>query len=272
MSNIPILPAPTDRGLLYGDGVFRTLAWRAGEPVAWAEQHAKLAADGARLGIAAPGAEALRAALQAACGDRASAAIRITLTRGSAPRGYLPPADPAPCCYVGVGDLPDYPLAWADGLVVRWCRLRLARQPALAGIKHLNRLEQVLARSEWRDPAIAEGLCRDTAGWVIGGVQSNLLLRRGERVLTPRLDQVGIAGVSRDRACRALAAAGWRVREARLRPADLLAADELVLTNALWGVWPVAELQADEGLPGRHYTERRLYAALRPTLAPWRAA
>jgi aminodeoxychorismate lyase apoprotein (EC 4.1.3.38) len=82
---------------------------------------------------------------------------------------------------------------------VRVCQLRLSRQPALAGIKHLNRLENVLARSEWQDPDIMEGLLLDDTGCVIGGTMTNLLAVRGRRLFTPDLSTSGIAGVTRER-------------------------------------------------------------------------
>jgi 4-amino-4-deoxychorismate lyase len=132
----------------------------------------------------------------------------------------------------------------SGGAVLRVCDLRLGLQPRLAGIKHLNRLENVLARAEWSDPAIHEGLLLDQDGWVISGCMSNLFVVRAGELHTPCLARCGVAGVTRARLMRLAAEAGMRVQEVDLDLAALLAADELFLTNSLIGLWPVARLQA----------------------------
>lgn len=138
---------------------------------------------------------------------------------------------------------------YRTGLRLRWCRLRLARQPALAGLKHLNRLEQVLARSEWRDPRIDEGLCLDTGGNVVCATTANLFVVRGGVLATPALDQCGVAGVARA-FLLARARRRWPVQVRALRPAELLAADELFLCNAVRGVMPVRALGERRWQPG----------------------
>lgn len=232
-----------DRGLLYGDGVFRTLRVSAGKIDWWADHYAKLAADARALGLDCPPEDLLRTeCLEASQAN--DCAIRITLTRGSGPRGYSPPADATPTRIVHAAALPGYPAAYsAEGIRVRWCSLKLGHQPRLAGIKHLNRLENILARAEWSDPEIVEGLLLDEAGWVIGGVTSNLLAVRGKTLFTPDLGKCGVTGVARMRIMRAARQNGLAVREAHLRPQDVYKADELCVCNSLIGVWRVKMIE-----------------------------
>ncbi len=231
-----------DRGLAYGDGVFRTLRTRAGQPLWWRDHYRKLAADCAALGLACPDEARLHAEV---CGAAVAGegVVRITVTRGAGTRGYAVPPGLVTTRIVSPAPLPAYAEDTApDDVTVRWCTLRLARQPRLAGIKHLNRLENVLARAEWDDPAIFEGLLCDDGGAVIGGVMSNLLVARGGDLYTPDLSQCGVAGVARARLLRAAARLGIRTHIDRLPPAAILAADEVMICNSVIGVRRVARL------------------------------
>ena len=231
-----------DRGLAYGDGVFRTLRTQAGQPLWWRDQYDKLAADCAALGLDCPDEGGLLAEVcQAAEGGEG--VVKIVLTRGASARGYARTIGQACTRIVMAVPLPPHarPDAPVD-VTVRWCDLRLARQPRLAGIKHLNRLENVLARAEWDDRSIAEGLLCDDSGAVIGGVMSNLLLAKGRELFTPDLSQCGVAGVARTRLLRAVARRGIRVHVERLPSAAILAADEVMLCNSVIGVRRVARL------------------------------
>lgn len=231
-----------DRGLAYGDGVFRTLRVRAGEPLWWRDHYAKLAADCSALMLACPDEAGLYAEVcrVAAAGQ---GVVKVVLTRGTGARGYAPPQEPFATRIVMPAPLPALAQAHApDDITARWCTLRLARQPRLAGIKHLNRLENVLARAEWSDPAIAEGLLCDDSGAVIGGVMSNLLVVKDGELWTPELSQCGVAGVARTRLLRAAVRRGIRTHIDRLPPAAILAADEVMICNSVIGVRRVARV------------------------------
>lgn len=232
---------PLDRGLQYGDGVFRTLRVENGKPRWWEEQLAKLDSDAARLGVVCPEASQWWADLARLTGRLSRGVIKLLLTRGGGVRGYRPPEAAAATRILIYDPAPLVSDGWpVDGLNVRVCDLRLSAQPALAGIKHLNRLENVLARAEWNTPEIQEGLMLDTAGNVISGVMSNLFLWREARLLTPRLEQCGVAGVARDRLLRRATAAGIAVQETRIGRDEVLAADEIMLSNSLIGLRRVA--------------------------------
>jgi 4-amino-4-deoxychorismate lyase len=177
------------------------------------------------------------------------------LTRGAGARGYAPPVGQTGSRLVLSAPLPAYAQADApDAIHARWCALRLARQPRLAGIKHLNRLENVLARAEWDDPAIFEGLLCDDRGAVIGGVMSNLLVMKGGGLYTPDLSECGVAGVARTRLLRAAARLGIPTHIDRLTPAAILAADEVMICNSVIGVRRVARLD-DATWPPAGWTE-----------------
>jgi 4-amino-4-deoxychorismate lyase len=241
----------TDRGLHYGDGLFETIAVRLSAPCLWSEHLDRLCLGAARLGIPLPDPGLLLhecLALSQGVGD---GVLKLILTRGSGGRGYRPPVAPFPTRILALYPLPGYPSDWGDtGVAVRWCQTSLGESPSLAGIKHLNRLEQVLARSEWDDEGIAEGLMCDPRGRVIAGTMSNLFVYTGGRLLTPRLNTCGVAGTVRGLVLRLAPGLGVGVAEVDLRLENLVTADGAFLTNAVLGVWPVRRLGGIDYDPG----------------------
>lgn len=240
-----------DRGLAYGDGVFRTLRVRSGAPLHWRRQYAKLAGDCAALGICCPDEAVLEPEVRAVIRDAADCALKIIITRGSGARGYRYAEDTEPTRVVLSAPRPVYPGGYAtSGVKVRRCALRLSHQPALAGVKHLNRLENVIARAEWTDADIAEGILCDREDHVVGGTMTNLFMARGGTLETPKLERCGVAGVTRDRVIEGALRQGIPCRVENLSWMEMLSADELFLVNSLAGVWPVRELAERKWLPG----------------------
>lgn len=231
--------AAVDRGLLYGDGVFRTLRVEAGRPRWWGDHLDRLRDDAARLDIPFPSEAVWRADL--ADLPARDGVLRLTVTRGQGPRGYAPSSKTVPTrvAQFFAQALPGFN---SEGAHLRLCRLRLAAQPALAGVKHLNRLENILARAEWDDPGIAEGLLCDMDRHLIGGVSSNLFLLRGDALATPRLDRCGVAGVTRARLMQRADRLGLQACEATLSLNDLDTADALFYVNSVQGLRWVAEM------------------------------
>jgi len=233
-----------DRGLAYGDGVFRTLAIQSGAPLQWRRQYAKLAADCAIVGIAPPAEPLLRDEVTRIAQAEQHCALKVIVTRGPGERGYRYDERTAAVRIVLSSPYPKYPRSYYDrGVRVRRCRLRLASQPALAGIKHLNRLENVLARAEWTDSETAEGLLLDNGDFVIGGTMSNLFIARSGTLITPDLGRCGVAGVTRDRVIDAASVHGVACTIGKITWSEVLGADEAFLVNSLAGVWPVSELE-----------------------------
>jgi 4-amino-4-deoxychorismate lyase len=226
---------PGDRGLAYGDGLFETMRVHA-RRVAWLDAHlARLGQDAARLRIDQPADDWLRERIaELVAGAPRDAVLKLVLTRGTGGRGYAPARDLQPTLLLALHPIPP-PLPAA--LVVRWCATRVAIQPALAGIKHLNRLEQVLARAESTTSSIHEGLMLDTADEVVGATAANLFVRAFGEWITPPVDRRGIAGIAR----------GWVLANEPARIATLTRtmveeADAVFLCNAVRGILPVTRL------------------------------
>jgi 4-amino-4-deoxychorismate lyase len=232
-----------DRGLAYGDGLFETIAVSAGQPTLLNRHMARLAEGCARLNI--PIDLSLACAQVLAFSQQLGEGVaKLMLTRGDGQRGYAPPQPTQPHLILQAGAKPVYPSAYAEqGVRLFACATRLAEQPLLAGLKHLNRLEQVLARSEWHDAEHAEGLMLDTSGRVIEGVYSNIMLARAGVLVTADLSRCGVAGVMRAELLAHAAAQGVECQVRDIRYAELLAADEILLCNSVYGVWPVRALQ-----------------------------
>ena len=233
---------PLDRGLRYGDGLFETMAVQDGR-ARFAAWHLARLLDGARrLALPLPDQQLMLGQIAAAWpGGRG--VVKLIWTRGAAGRGYRPPAHGVSTCIVAGFDWPVWPPgAWSDGVRLRYCRTRLGCNPVLAGIKHLNRLEQVLARAEWDDESVAEGLMLDDRDHVISGTQTNLFAVIAGQIVTPALHQCGVAGVMRRAFCAWAAEHASAVIERSLLPDEFETASEIFVTNALIGAWPVREL------------------------------
>lgn len=243
--------AVTDRGFVYGDGVFRSLLVQQGGPRCWARQYRKLAHDCARLALPCPEQGVLAGEVARAARGQGDCVVKIIVTRGSGERGYAPPPSPAPTRVVMASALPRYPQEFANrGVAVHLCGTRLAAQPRLAGVKHLNRLENVLARAEWTDPAVPEGLMLDEEGNAIGGTMTNLFINEGGALVTPELSRCGVAGVTRERVQAAAARHGVPCRAEPIKLERVLAAREVLLVNSVIGSWPVKALAGASWQPG----------------------
>ena len=242
----------TDRGLGYGDGVFRTMRVRGGIALQWARHYAKLASDCSAIGIRCPAQALLAQEIERTCdGATPEHTVKIVVTRGAGPRGYAYADDLQPTRLVYSAPYAAYPPEYASaGVCVRRCRLTLAVQPALAGIKHLNRLENVLARAEWSDPALAEGLLCDAAGNLIGGTMTNVFIAKDGALSTPALTRCGVAGVTRDRVIDAAHAHGVACSIRDIGWDELSGAEEVILVNSLAGAWPVREIDGVALKPG----------------------
>ncbi len=234
-----------DRGLSYGDGVFETVKCLQGQLCLWPLHHSRLLAGLQRLGIAfdAQLARRVSADLQLLSQRIANAdgVVKLIITRGVGGRGYQAPSPAKPSVIITFSPAPHYPPSYTDeGIKLFLCETRLGVNPQLAGIKHLNRLEQVMARREWRAP-YAEGVVRDINGVIVEGTMSNLFVERDGELLTPSLNEAGVAGTVRRWVIDFCVHEGIVVREARLVLNDLLQADGLFMTNSLIGIWPVQQ-------------------------------
>ena len=231
--------APDDRTLAYGDGLFETMRAHRGTLPWWDAHWRRLQLGATALRIPLPQHDQVHAqALRLL--DGGDGVLKLQLGRGSGGRGYAPPTAPVPTWILSRHPLP--PVTPAGGLVLRWCDTRLSLQPLLAGLKHCNRLEQVLARLEWQaedttDGDADEGLMRSTEGDVVSATAANLFVLHGRRWRTPLLDRCGVAGT-----CRRWLLDHFDIETGRLSVTDIETADAVVLTNAVRGILPVARL------------------------------
>lgn len=233
-----------DRGFMYGDGVFRTMLMQRGQPLWWDDHYDKLNGDCAALKITCPAKEAFWQALQLIGIHEPECVVKIIVTRGQGARGYLVDTSVQPTYVVSTSPRSLHPENYRKtGVKVRLCDLRLADQPLLAGIKHLNRLENVLARMEWDDSSIAEGLMLDESGHVISGTMTNLVLVKDGGLIVPDLRLCGVAGVTRQRIVTWAAEQQIPVSVQPVPLPLLMDADEALLCNSVIGVWQIAEFQ-----------------------------
>jgi 4-amino-4-deoxychorismate lyase len=234
---------PADRGLAYGDGLFETMAASDGR-IRWLDLHLDRLEEGCRrLEIPAPSRSLVTREIDACCPREGRVVVKLIVTRGPGARGYPPPEAATPTRVLAISQWPDYPDSYyRDGIGMRTCKLRLGENPALAGIKHLCRLEQVLAQLELRGQAVQQGLMLDASGCVAQGTSSNIFCVAGGELATPTLTRCGIKGVMRRVVLDAARRLGIRAEERDVVPTELTQTDEVFVTNALFGIWPVTQL------------------------------
>ena len=233
--------AVEDRGLAYGDGLFETIAVRGRRCRFLVEHLQRLKGGCERLRIPLPHQPILTSEAEGLAKDCDYGALKIIVTRGTGPRGYAAPGTPRPLRALGLEcTKPGRPEYVQFGVRVRYC--------ALAGLKTLNRLEQVIARSEWTDPDIQEGLMLDSRGCVTCGTMTNLFLVADNALLTPVLTEAGVAGIMRSKILEEARSAGIETHELTISTDDVANAAEVFVSNALIGIWPVREID------GKGYT------------------
>jgi 4-amino-4-deoxychorismate lyase len=240
------IPA-SDRGLLYGDGLFETIAIADSHLCLWERHYKRLEAGGRRLGIPIPSSETLLEEILQEAGSNERGVIKVIITRGDGTRGYAPSVNPIATRIVQFYPWPEHPNELTShGVKVRICNNRLGANHTLAGIKHLNRLEQVMARGEWNDPEIREGLMLDARGQVVEGTMSNIFMFKEGILHTPDLSECGVNGVMRGLVLDVAKEIGIEVNVGHISLSEVLHADSLFLTNSLIGIWPVKSLEDRE--------------------------
>jgi 4-amino-4-deoxychorismate lyase len=254
-----------DRGLNYGDGVFETMRVRRGA-IRLLDYHMERLSEGCRrLAIAAPNPKRLRHHLMRIASRRSDAVVKLIVTRGIGARGYRPSGRERCTRVISLHSLSRTAVQAAEGPVrVRMCATPLGVNEALGGLKTLNRLESVLARAEWTDARIWEGLMRDTDDNIVCGTMSNFFVRRGSSLLTPKVDRCGVAGVMRRWVLEQAPALHLRAGELRIRWEDLSTADEAFMTNAVAGIVPLNAIQ--NGRERLRFAERDTANRLRGAL------
>lgn len=229
-----------DRGLAYGDGLFETMRFSHDHLLWWPEHFARMCFTCCALSLPVPEEAEVRAAIDSAVGKSglSEAVVKMIYTAGSGQRGYLRTKPTEPALSVVVGALPEHHLAWSGtGLTIGMLQQSgCAPIPALVGLKHLNRLPQVMARQSWPE-GVDECLINDEQGLVLGGTQSNFYWLEDGQWYTPPIRGAAIAGTVRALLCHYLG-----VRVSVLSIGRLTLAQAAAMSNAVRGVLPVGRL------------------------------
>lgn len=255
-----------DRGLHYGDGLFETIEVNCGNPVFLGRHLQRLSKGCLSLSIPAPDLPALTDEVHRVCQESQRAVLKIIITRGIGGRGYRPPDTISPTRIVRLYPFPEYPSHYVDhGVNVRFCNTRLGLNRALAGIKHLNRLEQVLARAEWDHDGIQEGIMLDLNGHVIEGTMTNLFYIKNDVLYTSSLQFSGVAGIIRDIVMQLATNRQIPLTEHFYGKPELLNADEAFVCNSIIGIWPIKQIE------GNHFAVGQRTKELQVALAQFKA-
>lgn len=252
--------SPLDRGFQYGDGLFETLLVEFG-CVTFLGLHLDRLKKGCKvLGFPAPDLDTIREELSqlVKCGQHG--VIKIILSRGIGERGFMPNDNPEITRVVSfaVNDNSINQELASIGLAL--CETRLSHQPLLAGIKHLNQLERILARRELRENALNEGLMLDMNGSVIEGTMSNLFIVKKGVLMTPKLNNCGVSGVIRQFLIRQAGVDGIEFQRTELSLECIKNADEIFMTNSLMPVRSVNELIVDKAIISLHSSHHAQWA------------
>lgn len=238
----------SDRGFQYGDGLFETIKVKNGQPVFFAQHYQRLKSGCERLLLPCPAFELLQTEVLSLCQSSSSAVLKIIVTRGVGGRGYRQPEVINSTRVLSLHLSPDYPAQYQQqGINARFCAVRLGINPLLAGIKHLNRLEQVLARAEWSTADdVQEGVMLDIRDRVVEGTMSNLFVSKDQILYTAPVYEAGVAGIMRGLIMQQAKISGIVLKEQFFSKEFLLAADEVFFCNAVIGIWPVKQLQEQQ--------------------------
>lgn len=236
-----------DRGLLYGDGLFETIAVSQGQPLLFQRHLQRLYVGCQRLGIEFNEAEQLqqecKQLLEHEDGTHiAQGILKIILTRGSGKRGYRPEKGLTATRIVSYTEHQPYPDHYrTEGVVVTFCQHHLSSNPALAGIKHLNRLDQVMASLELKQ-GVQEGLMFDQDENIIEGTMSNLFIIIDGMLVTPQVTSCGVAGIMRQLIIDCAHQNNMPLSIRKLNMIDINNAQEMFLCNSLIKIWPVRKI------------------------------
>lgn len=254
-----------DRGLTYGQTLFETVAIQAGEPLLL-EQHLQRLSHGCQRLSIPLNQSILKGEINQACATAykktkaARIVMRLTISMGEGGRGYRNPRKPKPLRILAFSNYPDTPESnWEDGITLGMVSIRLAHQPDLAGLKHGNRLEQIIARSQWED-GWQEAILLDQNESIIEATQSNIFIVKNNVLKTPDLTKCGVAGVMRDYILQNAARVELVPQVMTLTVPDVELADAVFVCNSLAGLWPVKRFY------GREYENFKLSEKLQKLL------
>lgn len=245
--------AATQRATQYGDGCFTTArVTPSGQIMLFAQHLARLQRDCQRLHIAFTDWPSLQHDMQQQAALKPDSVLKVLISRGQGGRGYGVAGVTQPSWLVSSHPLPSHYVHWRQqGITLMLSSVHLARQPLLAGIKHLNRLEQVLSKVELeQQKAFDDALLCDSEGMLIEATAANLFWCIAGQWYTPQLAYCGVEGVMRQHLLSLMPSLGHKVKQVLHRPQVLTDASDVFLSNCLMGIMPVASVSlADRCAP-----------------------
>lgn len=232
-----------DRSFQYGDGCFTTILTATGEPLDWALHTQRMQSCLDLLNIASPDWERVKLWVEKAASSALRAGVKLHVSRGSGGRGYSPTGAHNVVVTISSFAYPAHYLNWQQqGVSLGICPSRLGHSPLLAGHKHNNRLEQVLLKAEADKLGHQDALVLDIQDNVIETTMANLFWLKDEVLYTPNLSLCGVTGIARYKVLQEAKAIGLTVNVADYVLADIMAADEVFMTNALLTVAPIINI------------------------------
>ncbi len=230
-----------DRGFQYGDGLFETIAYKNNILEYWDQHMQRIRSGCERLSLPYVD-ESLWLDDIEKCQLSVDSVVKLIVSRGVSGRGYVYTGDNNVTRVTSSFNYPKYTIKNQQGIAVITCKTPVSMNTALAGIKHLNRLDNVLARNEWSGNDIAEGFMFDNQQNIIEGTMSNVFCFLGDQLYTPSIKQCGVAGVMREQVIEIAHAQGIPVNIVNISKQNLLQMDAVFITNSLIGIWPVKSI------------------------------
>ena len=258
--------AVDDRGLHFGDGCFTTLKVVNRKAIFLNQHIARLQQDSARLALPQPDwAQLIHQVNEIAQQHIDALVLKIMITRGQGGRGYSSQNFHTPTVIVSTNSYPvHYTKLQQLGICLSISQVPISKNPFLAGIKHLNRLEQVLIKQDIDAGNVDEALVLDTDGLLIECCSANVFWRRGKQVFTPLLTHSGVSGLMRKHIIEQLADSPYSLSEVERYPQVLAHCDEVLISNSLMPILPVNQIRIGTEQVEWQYSSRTLFNYLLP--------
>lgn len=220
----------------------------------WSAHYLRLKQGCERLGITPPKEVDLLDDLKKLSVTESSAVLKLVISRGEGGRGYSAMGVDKATVILSLNPWPDFVETYQrKGIDVRLCQHRLIINPALAGIKHLNRLDQVMARNEWHNDSIKEGLMLDQNDHIVEGVSTNIFIKINDSWLTPPTHTCAVAGIMRDAVLKKAEQTGINIEQRKIHHSELSSAKQMFVTNSIWGLVPVVACESYQFDTGDDY-------------------
>lgn len=255
----------SDRAVAFGDGCFTTIHGMNQQAKMLKEHIARLARDCERLKITVPDWDELERHLVEICANQADDefVLKVIISRGEGGRGYSSVGFMKPTIIASVSPFPShYTQLQCKGAKLILSQTPVSRNPLLAGMKHLNRLEQVLIRQEIDEAQADEAIVLDTDGTIVECCSANVFWRIGQTVYTPVLSHSGVNGLMRQKIIALLAGSQYHFEEIERFASILAHCDEVIMCNALMPVLPVQSIQIGTQESPLQYDSRELFEYL----------